>query len=202
MAHQILLDSPGGKWDEGLFLGNGRLGASVLGQIFEETIPLNEETIWYGGPQRRANPDGKEHLEEVRALLKAGQVSRAEFLTRAALYSGRKYLTPYLPAGDLRLSFYGISKDTAHYRRVLDIDRALAEVSFTAGGVWHRREYFVSIARNVFAMRITGGAPFSLLASLNRRPYEEKTGKADGKTLFLRGQCRRYRAVSATIFLL
>ena len=189
MAHQILLDSPGGKWDEGLFLGNGRLGASVLGQIFEETIPLNEETIWYGGPQNRINPDGRANLEEVRALLKAGEVSRAEFLTRAALYSGPKYLTPYLPAGDLRLSFYGLSKDTAHYRRVLDIDRALAEVSFTAGGVWHRREYFVSIARNVFAMRITGGAPFSLLASLNRRPYEEKTGKADGKTLFLRGQC-------------
>ena len=77
MAHQILLDSPGGKWDEGLFLGNGRLGASVLGQIFEETIPLNEETIWYGGPQNRINPDGRANLEEVRALLKAGEVASA-----------------------------------------------------------------------------------------------------------------------------
>ena len=43
-------DSPAGKWEEALPVGNGRLGAMVYGKYDEEQIQLNEETYWSGGP--------------------------------------------------------------------------------------------------------------------------------------------------------
>lgn len=35
----------------------------------EETIFINEESIWYGKDRDRKNPDTLKHLEEIRALL-------------------------------------------------------------------------------------------------------------------------------------
>ncbi|WP_300877466.1 glycoside hydrolase N-terminal domain-containing protein, partial [uncultured Duncaniella sp.] len=41
--------SPAEKWEEALPLGNGRLGAMVFGNPYEELYQLNEETLWSGG---------------------------------------------------------------------------------------------------------------------------------------------------------
>ena len=41
---------PAAVWNEALPIGNGRLGAMVFGGIANETIQLNEETLWSGGP--------------------------------------------------------------------------------------------------------------------------------------------------------
>lgn len=107
MNHEIRLQSPGKQWDDGLFLGNGRLGASVLGQVVDEVLHLNEETMWYGGPLDRENPDGQKHLEEVRRLLMAGEVDKATFLAKASITSCPKYLAPFVPGGNLRMTFLG-----------------------------------------------------------------------------------------------
>ena len=42
----------GGKmaWDQGMPIGNGRLGGMVFGQTSHERIQLNEDTLWGGGP--------------------------------------------------------------------------------------------------------------------------------------------------------
>ena len=41
---------PADKWENALPVGNGRLGAMVFGKTDEETIQLNEDTYWSGGP--------------------------------------------------------------------------------------------------------------------------------------------------------
>jgi len=41
---------PAEKWVDGLPIGNGRLGAMVLGGVPEERIFLNEDTLWSGFP--------------------------------------------------------------------------------------------------------------------------------------------------------
>lgn len=69
MRHKIWLDCPANAWDEGLPLGNGRLGVMVTGGVQEDVLPLNEETVWYGGPRERTNPDAAQWLEPLRALL-------------------------------------------------------------------------------------------------------------------------------------
>ena len=40
-------DSPASDWNHALPLGNGRLGATVYGGVHQETLRLNEESVWY-----------------------------------------------------------------------------------------------------------------------------------------------------------
>ena len=49
--------SPASCWDDAMPLGNGRLGAMVFGHPAQETIQLNEESIWSSRWYDRNNPD-------------------------------------------------------------------------------------------------------------------------------------------------
>ena len=93
------------NWEEGLPIGNGRLGASVLGKISEEMITINEETIWYGPFRNRKNPDCLKNIQKIRQLLLDGEVEKAQFLAKMAMTSTPKYMNPYQPAGDLKIQF-------------------------------------------------------------------------------------------------
>src|SRR5579871_214737 len=61
--------SPATKWEEALPVGNGRLGAMVYGNRFEETIQLNENTYWTGGPYSSIVKGGHEKLKEIQQLV-------------------------------------------------------------------------------------------------------------------------------------
>ncbi|MGI5895135.1 MAG: glycosyl hydrolase family 95 catalytic domain-containing protein [Candidatus Merdivicinus sp.] len=200
MKHQILLKTPGKSWDDGLFLGNGRIGASVQGQIVDEVLTLNEETMWYGTAIDRESPDAKKNIAEIRRLLMAGEVEKATFLAKASITSCPKYLAPYVPGGYLRLSFFGQDGEVQDYARRLDIDRALAEVCYVVDGARMKREYFVSQKKNVLAIRLSGEKKITALINLNRRPYEEETGRTTDGMVYLKGQCGaggvRYYAAS------
>ena len=53
------------EWEEALPVGNGRLGGMVYGRTDYERIQLNEESIWYGKPLDRNNPDALGNLEKT-----------------------------------------------------------------------------------------------------------------------------------------
>jgi len=98
---------PAKDWVEALPVGNGRLGAMVFGRVQQERIQLNEDSVWYGGPRDRHNPDALAALPEVRRLLFEGKVEDAERLATHAMLSTPRRQTPYQPLGDLSLQFYG-----------------------------------------------------------------------------------------------
>jgi alpha-L-fucosidase 2 len=188
MRNIIKLEHPAADWVEGLPLGNGRLGAMVQGQIGDEVLLINEETMYYGGPRGRQNPDTAKYLGTLRELLFAGKPEEAEFLAKAAMTGTPRYLGPFQPAGQLRLGYFRQQGKLSEYSRVLDIDNALAAVSYRIDGVRYRREYFTALGTNVLALRISGDAPLTLQANLNRRPFEEHTGKIDDKTIGIWGR--------------
>ncbi len=55
-ALRLWYDQPAGRWEETLPLGNGRPGMMPDSKISDETIVLNDITLWSGGPQ-----DAKAH---------------------------------------------------------------------------------------------------------------------------------------------
>ena len=65
---------PAKVWEEALPLGNGRIGAMVFGNIENERIQVNEESVWYGGKKDRINPDAREYLPKVRELIREGRI--------------------------------------------------------------------------------------------------------------------------------
>ena len=129
---KLWYDAPAADWNEALPIGNGRLGAMVYGGIEQEHLQLNEETLWSGGPHSYDNPDAYKHLEKVRDLLRQEQYNDAEELAEKMM-GVPKYQMAYQPFGDLFLTFPDGGKAN-DYHRELDMQKAVAKVSYTIDG--------------------------------------------------------------------
>ncbi|GAB2744981.1 hypothetical protein GCM10010442_76020 [Kitasatospora kifunensis] len=143
-------------------LGNGRLGALTYGGVHTERIELNADTLWSGGPGPRHRAGGADHLADLRAaVLNDRDYARADLI--ATEYLQGPGTEAYQPLGTLLLAFPGAAEGQVDdYRRALDLDRAVHTVSFTAGGVRHRRESFVSAPAGVLVVRLTADTPGAL----------------------------------------
>jgi len=181
----IYLNKPARKWDEGLPIGNGRIGAMVMGKPNEETIFINEESLWFGPMRNRINPDCKEQIPVIRRLLLGGEVEKAAFLAKMSMTGTPKYNNPFQPAGDLRLCFMYHQGKPDDYKRILDLDTAVARVSYSMNGYRYEREHLVSAGYNILAIRLTSNHPdgITVSANMSRKPFEEYTGKLNSVTV-------------------
>lgn len=161
--------APAASWNEALPVGNGRLGAMVFGGTREERIQLNEDTIWAGEKRDRINPAAAEAITEVRRLLFEGKAPEAEALADKAIISIPRRLPPYQPLGDLALTF-AFDGEPTQYRRELDLETAIARVTYGAGRVTFTRETFASAVDGVIVLRIEADRPgaVSLTATMTR----------------------------------
>jgi alpha-L-fucosidase 2 len=145
-----------GYW-EGLPLANGRLAAMVYGRVRDELIPLNDDTLWSGSPYDPNNPAGRAALPEIRQLLFAGKYREAQALC-TKLLSVPLSVQHYQPLGELRIRFDGPTEAT-DYRRELDMDSALARVTYRIGDTRYTREIFASYPDQVLVVRIAADKP-------------------------------------------
>jgi alpha-L-fucosidase 2 len=160
---KIWFTRPAENWNEALPVGNGRLGAMIFGGIENERLQLNEESVWTGHPRWDANPDAKKSLPEVRKLLFEGKYTEAEKLAKTGILGSfaRDNNSSYQTLGDLSLHFENTG-DISGYRRELDIENAIAKVSYTSGNVSYTREIFSSFPDQALVIRLTAGNPGSL----------------------------------------
>lgn len=183
-------------WTKALPVGNGRFGGMVFGGIKEERIQLNEESLWSGGQQDADNPDALAFLPEIRQLLFEHKYEEAQKLTYEKLVckgegsrnGATGYYGSYQTLGDLRLVFDNHDNVT-DYRRELDIDTAIASVSYRVGNAIFTREIFSSAIDQVLVMRITCTEPnmISFGTTLDREEcYETSAIKPD--QLVMKGQ--------------
>lgn len=183
--------TPAAKWDGALPIGNGRLGAMVYGSTGLETIRLNEDSLWYGGPLRADNPDARPYLDEIRGLLRDGRQAEAEHLARMAMTASPKYEQPYQPLGDLMLKPLKDAAPVEDYERELDLERAVVNVTYHAQGVNYRRQYFVSDPDGVLVVRLTADRPGALTFAVNlmRRPFDGGCRALADGTVVMNGEC-------------
>jgi alpha-L-fucosidase 2 len=159
--HTIWLRSAASQWDHAFPVGNGRMGAMVFGTVNRERIQLNEETLWMGGPRDADNPEARTALPEVRRLLFAGQPREAYALAERKLMGKPWRLESYQSLADLRLNFDHEGEIT-DYQRSLDLDSAIARVSYRLDGVRYTREVFASHPDRVIVVRLTVDRPGAL----------------------------------------
>jgi len=155
-------DRPAAQWVEALPIGNGRLGAMVFGGAPRETLQLNENTVWAGGPHNYDSPEGRDALPEIRRLVFAGAWQQAQELINAKFMSRPVRQCPYQTVGNLRLAFENQAEPATDYRRLLDLDTAITQTTFTAGGIRFTREVFASYPDQVIVARLTADRPGAL----------------------------------------
>jgi len=187
------------NWNEALPLGNGRLGAMVFGGAEKERIQLNEGTLWAGGPYDPNNTNALAALPEVRQLIFAGKYEEAHKLISKSMMAVPLKQLPYQTLCDLFLEF-PTNAAMADYRRDLDLDSAVASVSYTANGVRFRREVFASAVDQVIVVRLTADQPgrISFTASL-RTPQKATVTAEAGNSLAIDGVNREARGIMGAL---
>jgi len=158
----IYFNTPAGDWNEALPLGNGRLGAMVYGTPYTECIRLNEDSVWYGGPQDRNNKSAKENLPKIRELIFEGRIKEAQDLCALALSGTPENQRHYEPLGNLYLLFDGRDTEITDYCRWLDIEKAVATTSYKKEEVTYTRQYITSCPKGVMAVRLSADKPGAL----------------------------------------
>lgn len=115
---------PSKQWTEALPVGNGRLGAMVHGRTTTELLQLNEDSVWYGGPQDRTPRDAYRNLPLLRQLIREGRHAEAEELVRTAFFASPASMRHYEPLGNCYLEFG--HEHTSGYRRACFTTRNLS----------------------------------------------------------------------------
>lgn len=141
---ELYYDKPALRWEETLPVGNGSLGAMIWGGVREELLGLNEESLWSGYERDKNNPGASRSLKAVRELVFAGRCAEAEKLIQDTMLG--EFNESYMPLGNLHIVYRNLkeSDQVSRYRRSLDIEKAVAAVSFEADGVGYRREIFAT----------------------------------------------------------
>jgi alpha-L-fucosidase 2 len=186
-SYTLWYKRPAPQWDHALPLGNGRLGAMVFGSVNRERIQLNENTLWMGSARETNNPEALAALPEVRRLLFAGRPVEAYELAEKKLMGRPFRLDSYQTLGDLRLWFdhEGAIDD---YRLELDLDTAIARVTYRIGTIRFTREIFVSAPAQALVVRVSADQPAHVsMSTWIERLQEATTAVAGADRLTLTG---------------
>ncbi|MCH5234070.1 MAG: glycoside hydrolase N-terminal domain-containing protein [Muribaculaceae bacterium] len=187
----LWFDSPAKIWEETLPLGDGRLGMMPDGGIVDETIVLNEISMWSGSEFDYSNPEASKSLPEIRELLKQGKNKEAQELMYEHFVpkkvDGGAYGS-YQMLGDLNIRYdYGTEMtEPLDYSRGLDLDAALSWTTFTLpDGTTYTREYSVPRGEDGMLIKITASQPGKINFSytISRPERGAVTSPASGRLL-------------------
>lgn len=131
------------KWmDLGLPVGNGQLGATVLGGVYEEEVSVNEKTLWTGTKTQKTSPYG---CYQNFGLLKIKSLDEEGFGWQ--------------------------DNAVKNYWRNLDLTDATSNVSYeNADGTVFERHILASYPDQVVAMLLTASTPGAIHVKFSETP--------------------------------
>ena len=154
---KIWFNQPTTKWNQGLPIGNGNLGAMIYGTPKKEIICLNEETIWTGGKDyNRDKKDAGKHIAAIQKLLFDEKYMEAEAMVQDKILADR------LPTGTdsyqmlANLFIETLNLDSvSNYKRELDINKSVVTTKFKNDDVQYTRTYFSSFPDKAMVYKFT-----------------------------------------------
>jgi alpha-L-fucosidase 2 len=155
-------------------------------------IPLR---LWYNEPavdwMRHALPIGNGAL----GAMVFGGINREHLqFNEKTLWTGSPTLRgAYQNFADVYIDFTSHGTSAAGYRRELSLNDAVASVSYTAGGVSYRREYFSSFPDKAIVMRFTTPGSAGMLSFSVDAVCAQSGGRktVSGRTIHISGELDR-----------
>ncbi|MBP3942432.1 glycoside hydrolase family 95 protein [Sphingobacteriaceae bacterium WQ 2009] len=195
---QLWYAQPAARWEETLPIGNGSIGMMPDGQVQQESIVLNEISMWSGSPEDPNNYSAYKQVSTIQQLLFSGKNKEAEKLVDQNFICqglgsnfGNGATAPYgsyQNFGFLKLK-HQIPGKVENYERSLDIQDAVAYTSFEANGTTYQRTYFTSQDENFGLVSLTADRKKSISFKLDFSRKEAVTSaEIRGNTLTIQGQ--------------
>ena len=160
---KLLYLNPADNWTAGFPIGNGFLGAMVMGGIEHERIALNHCRLWREKKLKDLeNPVVAHNLPRIRELFFEDKIKEANDLANELL--GAQKFTgpdPFQPAGDLFIDFPGQSQ-VINYQRELDLSTGIVNVRYRDKEINYMREVFASATDGLIIVRLTADKPKAL----------------------------------------
>jgi len=194
---KLMYNKPAAKWEETLPLGNGLIGMMPNGNINDESVVLNEISMWSGSVQDPNNYNAKNSVLDIQKLLFAGKNDEAEALVNKNFVcvgegSGQGNganvsYGSFQNFGFMNFLFFH-EGESKNYKRWLDIGEAKAGTSFSNNGVNYLREYFTSFDKNVGIIRLSADKKKSIEFALHfYREENVEEYKVNGNEISISG---------------
>jgi alpha-L-fucosidase 2 len=154
---KIWFNQPTVKWNEGLPIGNGNLGAMIYGTPDKEIICLNEETIWTGGKDyNRDKKDAGKYIDTIQKMLFAEKYMEAEAMVQDKILADRLPTgkDTYQMLGNLFIETPNLEA-ISNYKRALDINKSVVTTSFKNDDIQFTRTYFSSFPDKAMVYKFT-----------------------------------------------
>ena len=146
-------NTPSAKWEDSYPVGNGRMGATVMGYVDEEVLFLNEETVWSSQGKGIPNPNMSDKLKQIRDLFIEGREAEGDKLAIEIFGDCHSRIRSYESAGILKVSLHDNAK-CKNYTNNLDLMRGVAKLEYDKDGSHYTRECFASYPDDVIVYRV------------------------------------------------
>ena len=148
---KLWYNRPAIAFEESLPIGNGKLGALVYGGADNDSLYLNDITLWTGKPVDSNEGKGSSKwIPEIRKALFQEDYKTADSLQHFVQGHNSEY---YQPLGRLNIKDLN-SGSISNYYRQLSLDSAMASTSYVRNGVKYTKAYFVSHPDKMIAVKL------------------------------------------------
>ncbi len=152
---------PAREWTEAMVTGNGIQGAMVYGLPYADTLIINHALLYLPHHEPLTPVAQGEHLDEIRALMLAGEYGKASQLvvdlSHHEGWGSKRWTDPLIPAFDLIVEMEADS--VLDYARSVNFETGEVSVTWTDSRGTFSRSTFVSRADNLIVTRIKSGDP-------------------------------------------
>ena len=171
-------------FEESLPIGNGKLGALVYGGADNDSIYLNDITLWTGQP---VNPqeggDAYKWIPKIREALFKEDYKTADSLQHFVQGHNSEY---YQPLGLIQIKDFNQGK-ISNYHRQLSLDSSLVSISFVRNEVTFNKEYFASHPDKMIAIRLSASKKGAINSDISLTSLIPHQVKASQKQLTMSG---------------
>ncbi len=191
-SHILWYSKPAPTWTYALPIGNGHLGAMIYGGDKKEKICLNHDEIWSGKPHcnyfswENQPEDRSEFFFKARELALDGKKFEAQQLLQDNFHG--HWSQAYLPLGDIEIDFLKDGK-VSEFRRELDLQTAVARVSYKIGNTKIEREYIASFPKNAIAVNIRNDAENGIDFEIKFSSHLKHTTRFENSYFIIDAEC-------------
>lgn len=181
---KLWYNRPAITFEESLPIGNGKLGALIYGGADNDSIYLNDITLWTGKPvDPNEGAGSSKWIPEIRKALFNEDYKTADILQHRVQGHNSEY---YQPLGRLNIKDLN-SGEASQYYRQLSLDSAITSISYTRNGVQYKKEYFASHPDKMIAIKLSASQKEALNFDISLTSLIPHNVKASQKQLTMTG---------------
>ena len=184
VPNKLWYNKPAYAFEESLPIGNGKLGALVYGGAQNDSIQLNDITLWTGIP---VNPneggDSYKWISKIREALFKEDYKTADSLQHYVQGHNSEY---YQPLGMINIKDLNPGNATNYYRE-LSLDNSIATSQYQRNGINYTKEYFASHPDKMIAIKISASQKEAINSEISLTSLIPHQVKASQKQLTMTG---------------